>query len=84
MNFSDKFKDNFMNLPETEDDMEIAEESAEMDMDAYIEELNAINDKYMAERINRNLNIFLKLNQQLIDEGYEDKEERYRIIEIIF
>ena len=95
MNFSDKVKDEeFMNLPEVEDDIE--EEELEEEDDNFFKVppiFDLLNHKEptreedMANRkdkADRNIELFLYVNDKLKDLGFEDKEERYRIIEHLF
>lgn len=87
MNFSDKVKDEeFMNLPEVEDDIE---EEEEEEFPSFMEFMK---DKLPSkeeetEMYIRNADIqiavFQHLENKLKDLGYEDKEERMRIIEIL-
>lgn len=89
MNFSDKVKgDEFMNLPEVEDDIE-EEYEEEEDFPSFMEFMK---DKLPSkeeeielytDRADVKLAIFMHLEEKLKSLGYEDKEERMRIIEIL-
>lgn len=89
MNFSDKVKDEeFMNLPEVEDDIE-EEYQEEEDFPSFMEFMK---DKMptkeeeiemYTDRADVKLAIFTHLEEKLKSLGYEDKEERMRIIEIL-
>lgn len=90
MNFSEKIKDEeFMNLPEVEDDIE-EEEGDDFQLPPIFDFLNhkePTREEDMAnrkEKADRNIELFLYINDKLKDLGFEDKEERYRIIEHLF
>lgn len=94
MNFSDKIKDEeFMNLPEVEEDIEeeeLEEEDDDFQLPPFLDLLNhkePTREEDIAnrkEKADRNIEIFLYVNDKLKDLGFEDKEERYRIIEQLF
>lgn len=79
MGFIDKYKEDFMNLPETEDDIP---EEEELDFDSFLPTKEELKSKLM-ESYDLKLEIFIRLERKLIDLGYDDKSERYRIIEMI-
>lgn len=94
MNFSDKVKgDEFMNLPEVEDDIE--EEELEEEDDNFFKVppiFDLLNHKKLTreedmemrkEKIDRNIELFQYINERLTDIGYEDKTERLEIINMI-
>lgn len=88
MNFSDKVKDEeFMNLPEVEDDIEEETEEEEFSLAELFrqkeytdEELKDNTDKMVMHTVYH----FMQLDKALFNEGFTDKDERYRIIEIIW
>ena len=90
MNFSDKVKgEEFMNLPEVEDDIEEEYEEEDEDFPSFMEFMK---DKLPSkeeeielytDRADVKLAIFMHLEEELKNLGYEDKEERMRIIEIL-
>lgn len=94
MNFSDKIKDEeFMNLPEVEDDIE--EDAVEEEDDNFFKVPPIFSEGFLnlkeptreedmakrKDKADRNIELFLYINDKLKDLGFEDKEERYRIIE---
>ena len=83
MGFIDKYKDElkeeFMNLPETEDDIP---EEDDFDISSLLPTKEELKSKLM-ESYDLKLDIFIRLERKLIDLGYDDKSERYRIIEMI-
>ena len=83
MGFIDKYKDElkeeFMNLPETEDDIP---EEEDFDISSLLPTKEELKSKLM-ESYDLKLDIFIRLERKLIDLGYDDKSERYRIIEMI-
>lgn len=93
MNFSDKIKDEeFMNLPEVEDDIEEEEE----DRESFLEKIGKIDFPFLPrelsreedmemrkDKIDRNIELFQYINGRLIEAGYEDKAERLEIIKMI-
>lgn len=94
MNFSDKVKgEEFMNLPEVEDDIE--EEDIEEEDDNFFKVppiFDLLNHKeptreedieMRKDKIDRNIELLLYVNDKLKDLGFEDKEERYRFIEFL-
>lgn len=92
MNFSDKVKgDEFMNLPEVEDDIEEEDESesflekiGKIDFPFLPRELSREEDLVMRkDKIDRNIELFQYINERLIEAGYEDKTERLEIIKMI-
>ena len=93
MNFSDKEKKRmreemreplpFEDIPDCEDDMpdeleEFADKFAETLLKSTIED--ALKS---AKRYADKLATFIAIDTRLKDEGYEDKDERYRIIDMI-
>ena len=94
MNFSDKVRDEeFMNLPEVEDDIEEEEEESflskigNIDFSFLPKELSLSREEDMKmrkDKIDRNIELFVYVDAKLKDLGFEDKEERYRIIEHLF
>lgn len=93
MNFSDKVKDEeFMNLPEVEDDIE--EEEVEEDDHFFkvppifdlLNHKEPTREEDIAKRkdmADRDIELLLYVNDKLKDLGFEDKEERYRFIEFL-
>ena len=91
MNFSDKMKDKNreplpfeeMDIPDCEDDMpDELEEFADKFVEALLK--STIEDSLKsAKRYADKLAVFIAIDTRLKDEGYEDKEERYRIIDMI-
>ena len=95
MNFSDKEKKRMreemreplpfeeMDIPDCEDDMpDELEEFADRLADTLIK--STIEDALKsAKRYAYKLATFIAIDTRLKDEGYEDKEERYRIIDMI-
>lgn len=93
MNFSDKIKDEeFMNLPEVEDDIE--EEEVEEDDHFFkvppifdlLNHKEPTREEDIAKRkdmADRDIELLLYVNDKLKDLGFEDKEERYRFIEFL-
>ena len=79
MGFIDKYKEDFMNLPETEDDIP---EEEDFDIGSLLPTKEELKSKLM-ESYDLKLEIFIRLERKLIDLGYDDKSERYRIIEMI-
>lgn len=86
MNFSDKVKgDEFMNLPEVEDDIE-----EEDDVDGFLDKLIDAsidigrNKKMLESSTTLSVEKFLMLDEKLFNKGFADREERMRIIEIIW
>lgn len=92
MNFSDKVKDEeFMNLPEVEDDIEEEEEKDDnffkvppiFDLLNHKELTREEDMKMRKDKIDRNIELFQYINERLTDIGYEDKTERLEIIKMI-
>lgn len=94
MNFSDKVKDEeFMNLPEVEDDVEGEELEEEddnffkvppiFDLLNHKEPTREEDMKMRKDMADRDIELLLYVNDKLKDLGFEDKEERYRFIEFL-
>ena len=93
MNFSDKIKDeDFMNLPEVDDDIEEEEEEKDDNFFKVPPIFDLLNHKETTreediakrkEMADRDIELLLYVNDKLKDLGFEDKEERYRFIEFL-
>ena len=77
MNFIDKYKEEL----EDEELMDIEEDEVyEMSFDEFLDAATpSIRQKVVTERVN----LFIEMDKALREAGYEDKDERLRIIEII-
>jgi len=77
VNFIDKYKEEL----EDEELMDIEEDEVyEMSFDEFLDAATpSIRQKVVMERVN----LFIEMDKALRDAGYEDKDERLRIIEII-
>lgn len=73
MNFSDKYKGS--DYPEMEIEMD--------EVDEMVDGFSRMEQVFDAAT-DRRVKDFLRMDKLLREAGYEDKEERYRIIEIIF
>lgn len=83
MNFSDKFRNDCKNEPLPFEEEEFEEETPD---DIFQRIFRSPKDMHEEAKIvlNDKLDLFMELNQRLIDEfGIEDKDERYRILEIV-
>lgn len=87
MNFSDKVKDEeFMNLPEVEDDVEEEGDDVDDFLDKLIDASIDVerNKKILESSTTLSVEKFLMLDEKLFNKGFADREERMRIIEIIW
>ena len=87
MNFSDKIKDEeFMNLPEVEDDVEEEEDDVDDFLNKLIDASIDVerNKKMLESSTTLSVEKFLMLDEKLFNKGFADREERMRIIEIIW
>lgn len=87
MNFSDKMKNEplpFEDIDvEVEDDLNFMEEHPIVSMLGLNKSLEE-KHKEVVEVLSDKMDIFMEMNQRLIDKyGIEDKEERYRLLELI-
>lgn len=82
MSWLDDYKDKYKDLPPVEDD--IPEESP---IDDLLESLRP-SDNQIYKMIQKNahvkVDLFIEMYDYLFEKGIEDKDERLRIIEIIF
>lgn len=79
MNFSDKYGKEYDEYEEMEIDC-LDEDLGEVTQEQITERLEQMNETFVAATVNR----FIRYDHALRDAGYEDKDERLRIIEIIF
>ncbi len=88
MSWIDDYKDKYKDLPPVEDDLPFEDERFEepkspFDMLFKERPLEEIVERSKKAAFGK-MEIVIELNNELVRRGVEDKEERYRIIEIIF
>ena len=86
MSWIDDYKDKYKDLPPVEDDLPFEDErfdGSPFDMLFKERPLEEIVERSKKVAFGK-MEIIIDLNNELVRRGFEDKEERYRIIEIIF
>lgn len=77
MNWIDKYKEEL----EDEELMDIEDDVIEMSFDDFMD-MTAPNIRFKIAK--ERVEMFVALDEELKKRGYEDKDERYRIIELIY